>query len=221
MTATNIAPPEMGELVLKRPLKNRELIVLVVDLSGSMTERYGKSQTVKYVDVESHLSDPAEGLVARFQASALHEMWHLAVVTYDTRARSRQPKPLDDVLPADLHLDISVHGGKTAIGGALREAERVIDAWLGESDVLPRKATVLLFTDGLENENSDPIGVAAALKAKNILMVTAVYGDVGDDGEKTLTAMASLDPGGNPYFARVEKGAELRDFFEHSVTRSI
>ncbi|MDT7948173.1 MAG: vWA domain-containing protein [Thermoflexus sp.] len=226
------------------PKTHEELALLVLDGSGSMAEREPRTGLTKADSVMFHLvrepasENPRSGsLLARLLRSRNRSSFWLGILAFSSRVEQiLPPTPLTQVDPQSLDFDLlSRFGDNTAIGRALEEADRVAQLWLAGADPkLPRFVTILLMSDGCETCGTDPVGVAQRIHARvaatpspgparlnrpALVIATAAYGDDAD--EATLQAIASRHPGGQPMFARVQTGAELRDFFLRSISTAV
>jgi von Willebrand factor type A domain. len=226
------------------PKTHEELALLVLDGSGSMAEREPRTGLTKADSVMFHLirepasENPRSGsLLARLQRSRNRSSFWLGILAFSSRVEQiLPPTPLSQVDPQSVDFDLlSRFGDNTAIGRALEEADRVAQLWLAGADPkLPRFVTILLMSDGCETCGTDPVGVAQRIHARVVatpspgparlnrpvlVIATAAYGDDAD--EATLQAIASRYPGGQPMFARVQTGAELRDFFLRSISTAV
>lgn len=218
----------------KRPRTAEELILLVLDGSGSMREKESQTGRIKAESVIYHLIRQPQGdsrnsgsLLSRLKISTNRDRFWLSVVTFDNRIDvALHPQRLEQVKPEDLDIDLlGKHGDLTAIGHALTTAHQIAQGWLEDADpLIPRFATILLMSDGQETVGTDPVGVAQRIKENTsselgrpqIVIATAAYGDDADGA--TLQAIASRRPDQSPMFARVDTGAQLRDFFMESIS---
>lgn len=226
------------------PKTHEELALLVLDGSGSMAEREPRTGLTKADLVMFHLvrepagENPRSGsLLARLQRSRNRHSFWVAVLAFSSRVEQiLPPTPLVQVDPRSIDFDLlGRFGDNTAIGLAMQEADQIAQLWLSGADPkLPRFATILLMSDGCETCGTDPVGVAQRIHARiaaapspgpswlnrpALVIATAAYGDDAD--EATLQAIASRHPSGQPMFARVQTGAELRDFFLRSITTAV
>ncbi len=224
---TVLTPPARGE-ELPRPKTFEELILPVLDASGSMDTRNPETGTTGAQDVMSHLAGSPDSLLSRLMTSRNRDDLYMGLITFDNRVDVIPPRPILQLSKEELDIPlIKKHGQNTAIGSAVSEALRVGQDWSAQAPPkVTRFVTILLMSDGHENANSDPLGVAAHIKSlaqigvrrPQILLATAAYGDKADYA--TLQAMASSRPDGSPMFKRVSSGAELRDFFIESIQSS-
>jgi uncharacterized protein YegL len=219
--------PVRGE-ELPKPKTFEELIVLVLDASGSMNESNVETGRTNADDVLHHLSKGPNNLLQRMVTSRNRDDLYLGLVTFDHRVDAILPRPIRQFDHGDLDIPlIQKHGQNTAIGTALSEALRLTQDWISQApDKITRFATILLMSDGQETENSDPLGVAAQIKSlaqigvsrPQIVLATAAYGSKADNA--TLKAMATFRPDGSVMFKKVSSGEELRDFFIESIQAS-
>lgn len=229
MTTKQINPqaPILGE-ELPKPRFFEELALLVIDLSQSMSLAETESKKVKWRAVKEHLIDSPTSWLQRMQVGQNRDVTYVALITFDHRVDvALSPMPLLQTTPADLEFDISKHCGSTAIGRALKEARQLAEDWLSHADPnVPRYVTILLMSDGEEQEGTNPLSVADAVKSiggkpgisrNPITIATARYGDNAD--KNLLESMASQrGRDGEPMSKQVQTGEELRDFFIESMT---
>lgn len=219
------------------PRTHEELVILVLDGSGSMSAQETGTGRRKAEAVIYHLVKEAPG-DDRWQGSLLHRLktsrnadaFWLGVITFDDRVDiALHPRPLSEVWPEDLDMDLlGKHGDRTAIGRALEAADQMAQNWLHAPDAdprVPRFVTILLMSDGQETAGTDPVRVAERIKSRGqggdtdrpqVVIATAAYGDDADVA--TLQAIASRRQDGSPFFKKVNTGAELRDFFLESIS---
>lgn len=224
---TSLLMPVRGE-ELPKPKTFEELAVLVIDASGSMGDKNREDDLTKADDVIRHLAGDSDSLLERLLTSRNREDMYVAWLTFDDRVDIILPRPVQQVTREEMNIPLlRKHGRKTAIGNALEEAFQVTQDWLSlASPRISRYSTILLMSDGRENVNSDPLGVAAKIKSfgqndgirSAIMLATAAYGDDADN--LMLQAIASNHPDGSPMFKKVDSGAELRDFFIESIYAS-
>lgn len=211
-----------------------ELGILVLDGSGSMEDPETDSGMTKADAVEKHLIKADESLFKQLKGSTRSHEILLALVTFDHRdEKRRDPTELALLTDTDLTLNLlQEHGGATAIGQALETAGEIAQQFIaGEQQDVPRFVTILLMSDGEENQDTDPIGVAKQIHQKaepkriagrltqrpGITIAVAAYGDKAD--ENTLRQIATQLPDRpDTFFKRVKSGSELRDFFIRSMT---
>jgi len=229
---------------LSAPKWHEELVILLLDGSGSMSEPESGTGRRKAEAVVYHLVQEAAGraespygsqgsLLQRLKSSRNVNAFWLSVITFDDRVDvALHPRPLSEVAPEDLDIDLlGKHGQMTAIGAALEVADQVAQDWLSAPDAdprTPRFVTILLMSDGQETMDTDPVRVAEGIKARaqqggiqgiprpQVVIATAAYGDDADPA--TLEAIASRRADGSPFFKKVDTGAQLRDFFLESIS---
>ncbi len=210
-----------------RPKVLEELGILVLDGSGSMAEEEVPGGGASKADrVMQHQIRDQDSLLARLKSSRNQDRLHLAMVTFDSQVQVLDAKELDGLDVNDLDVPLlQRHGNMTAIGTALAKADEIAQAWLADAEAnVPRYVTILLMSDGGENCGSNPLAKAEAIKQRvagdhqrdPIVIATAAYGAAADT--KLLEAIASKRPDGTPYFAKVDTGAQLRDFFLQSMS---
>ena len=226
------------------PKLHEELVILLLDGSGSMGEPERGTGQKKAEAVVYHLVQEPAGdgeitggkqgsLLQRLNSSRSANCFWLAVITFDDRVDvALHPRPLSEVLPEDLDIDLlGKHGQMTAIGAALEVADQMAQDWLSAPDAdprAPRFVTILLMSDGQETMDTDPVRVAEGIKARaqqgdsprsQVVIATAAYGANADAA--TLEAIASRRPDGSPFFKKVDTGAQLRDFFLESISTAV
>jgi uncharacterized protein YegL len=191
-----------------------------------MGEIESATNRTKADEVIAQLISSEDGLLKRLQSSRNRDSMEVAIVTFDTRTHTLLPKVLSQVDTNDLNIRLlAKHGGDTGMGTALSEANNIAQQWLSHADPrIARFVTILVMTDGQETAGTDPLGVAAAIKAQvtypdgnrpSIVIATAAYGDNAD--ENTLRAMATQQPDGYTFFKKVHSGEDLREFMLQSI----
>jgi len=216
--------PIRGE-ELPKPKILEELVMLVLDASGSMDEKNAETGKTKADEVIWHIVKGPDNLLSRLITSRNREGMFLGVITFDDRVDTIIPRPISMIDQMDLDIPLTQkHGQGTAVGAALLETFQIVQDWLSQApDKIQRFATILLMSDGQETCDSNPIYAAARIKSygatgttrPKIVLATAAYGNKADDA--TLQAMATSRQDGLPMFKRVSSGAELRDFFIESI----
>ena len=196
-----LASPYCYDAQLASQKKGRDL-VLVMDTSGSMAERGFNSEDKRQskYDISVHLAkdfianrhDDNVGLVVfgsyAFSASPL---------TYDLKA-------LDEMF--ELMSDVGIAGTSTALGDALMQGIRTLDAGEAKSKVL------ILLTDGQHNagKSSPHQAVDVAVK-KGVKVYTIGIGKKGDYDENLLSTIAK-ETGAKSFMAQSSK--ELKKVYE-------
>jgi hypothetical protein len=229
-------------------LEKEELTILVLDGSSSMEKEDVVDKEGKIWQRAAAVEDAVKGFLGHLEKTKIpHERW-LAVITYDHRAELLiGPTKLTDWAIRDekgmLKIPISIgfpqelkelklldrHGGSTAIGTALRLAQKEAEFWLSgqEREDVPRYVNILLLTDGEEEQNSDPEGVAAEIKKKHgkpkgtlqrleVMIATAAFGPDVLQYRRTLEKMSTpvITPEGEryPYSQAAPMGAILKSW---------
>jgi uncharacterized protein YegL len=225
-TMTQVAKRPIGE-ERPRPKVLEELGILVLDGSGSMKEEEVPGTGISKAErvMQHQIRDP-DSLVERLKGSRNSDRISIALVTFDSGVRALDPQRLDELDTGDLDVPlVSRHGGSTAIGRALAKADEMAQTWMAQADVnVPRYVTILLMSDGGENCGSQPLETAASIKQRvagdhqrdPIVIAAAAYGDSADTA--LLENIASMRPDGTRFFAKVDTGADLRDFFLQSMS---
>lgn len=95
--------------------------------------------------------------------------------------------------------------GNTNIASGMQSAVGVLT---GDESRLTAKGTMVVLTDGIGNQGTDPVAVATAAAAANITVHTITFSDDADQVAMQAVAAAG---GGNHYHAPNE--ASLRDIF--------
>lgn len=216
--------PIRGE-ELPKPKVFEELVMLVLDASGSMNEQNAEIGKTKADEVIWHIAKGPDNLLSRLVTSRNRENMFLGVITFDDRVDTIVPRPISMIDQKDLEIPLTQkHGQGTAVGTALLEAFQIVTEWLSQApEKIQRFATILLMSDGQETCDSNPIYAAAQIKSygttgttrPKIVLATAAYGNKAD--KTTLQAMATARQDGFPMFKRVSSGVELRDFFMESI----
>jgi len=179
------------------PKAIEELGILVLDGSASMRDEEQASGKPKAEAVEKHLIKDKNSLLARLKGGSRRHEILLALVTFDdTAEKLYDPTELAQLTSDDLTLNlVQKHGGTTAIGRALKMARDIAQQFLAGEQRVPRLVTILLMSDGAENQNTDPLGIARQIhrdakrkqiherftQRPDITIATAAYGDDADE----------------------------------------
>ena len=170
--------------------KGRDL-VLVLDTSGSMAERgFNKSNR------EQSRYDISVMLAKAFIAKRYDD--NIGLVVFGTYAFSASPltydlKALSEMF--DLMSDVGIAGTSTAIGDALMQGLRTLEAGEADSKVL------ILLTDGGHNAGrSSPHQAVTLAKEQGVKLYTIGIGKKGEYDEQLLTTIAK-ESGGESFFA--------------------
>lgn len=201
LMVVSLANPYRYDAQLASQKKGRDL-VLVMDTSGSMAERgfnrENKSQS-KY--------DISVVLVKDFIAKRHDD--NVGLVVFGTYAFSASPLTYDLKALAEmfeLMSDVGIAGTSTAIGDALMQGIRTLEAGEAKSKVL------ILLTDGQHNagKNSPHQAVEMAVQ-KGVKIYTIGIGKKGDYDEKLLSTIAK-ETGAKSFVATSSK--ELKKVYK-------
>jgi Ca-activated chloride channel family protein len=185
-------------------------VVLVIDVSGSM----------QATDVTPTRLDAAKS-AATSLVDQLPSGDRVALVSFSTQATLRQglTSNRDAVKAAISSLTA---GGGTALGDALSVALNQLDPTARTaSGARPRPAMIVVLTDGVSNQGSDPLAVAQQIAGLRIPVQTIGVGlrngaatvggePVGGVDEATLSSIASVT-GGKYYYAQA--AGELQSIY--------
>lgn len=204
---------------------DRELAILVLDGSGSMSEDESPGLT-KAEAVRSAIAHPSIGLFAEFQAGRRVNSIDFAVLVFDTWVETRLPQTAAaDIDLAKAYADLDVlqgHGQGTNIAQALDEAGNLAIQFADVNATVPQYATILLMSDGQHNVPTDDpqLVIEAAEKIRDgadtskqrpsVILACAPYGPQADT--QTLERIAS--PG---FYQRCSSAKEIRAFFIRSL----
>lgn len=157
-TRDDYAPPPPGA-------SESRLLIFLLDGSSSMAETETPDGRTK----AAHLEQLVQGSLQRFRESAVASAFQVSLVYFGAKPivdngpnTGRYVAILDpshpQAPPPPVRNPVSVMGsaaGSTAIGKALREARAVFVEFLADQELpVDKSATVLLFSDGGENEES-------------------------------------------------------------------
>ncbi len=176
---TTIPPNEE----LAKPISSEELILLLSDLSGTMTE-LGITGKPRYQEVEQHLYGN-DGLMPRMARSIKSDAFWVGDVQFSSTVTARGPKRFAEIADGEFPLEMGRHGGLTAMGDAELVAEQMVATFFAnETQGIPRTAVICMFSDGQHNTGADPRPVAERLKQMatthkyrpGVTIVCAAYG---------------------------------------------
>ena len=208
-----LANPYRYDAQLASQKKGRDL-VLVMDTSGSMAER-GFNQE----DKSQSKYDISVNLAKDFIAKRHDD--NIGLVVFGTYAFSASPLTYDLKALAemfDLMSDVGIAGTSTAIGDAILQGIRTVEAGEAKSKVL------ILLTDGQHNAGkSSPHQAVEVAVQKGVKIYTIGIGKKGDYDKGLLATMAK-ETGAQSFVAtsskELEKVYETIDNLEPSPIRS-
>lgn len=196
--------------------RNSADVVLVIDVSGSM----------QATDVAPTRLGAAKSAAATL-IDQLPGSDRIALVSFDTQATVRQGLTTDrDAVKAALAG--LVPGSATALGDGLALALNQLNATgRTASGARERPAMIVVLTDGVSNQGSDPLAVAQQVAAAKVPVQTIGIGlrngsatvrgePVGGVDETTLKAIAAAT-GGNYYYAQA--AGELQSIYANLATQ--
>jgi Ca-activated chloride channel family protein len=196
--------------------RNSADVVLVIDVSGSMQAN----------DVAPTRLDAAKR-AATSLIDQLPGADRIALISFDSHATVRQGLTTDrDAVKAALAS--LVPGSGTALGDGLAVAlSQLNSTGRTASGARERPAMIVVLTDGVSNQGSDPLAVAQLVAAAKIPVQTIGIGlrngsatvrgePVGGVDETTLSAIASAT-GGKYYYAQA--AGELQSIYSHLATQ--
>jgi len=196
--------------------RNSADVVLVIDVSGSM----------QATDVAPTRLDAAKS-AATSLIDQLPGADRIALISFDSHATVRQGLTTDrDAVKAALAS--LVPGSGTALGDGLAVAlSQLNSTGRTASGARERPAMIVVLTDGVSNQGSDPLAVAQLVAAAKIPVQTIGIGlrngsatvrgePVGGVDETTLSAIASAT-GGKYYYAQA--AGELQSIYSHLATQ--
>ena len=190
--------------------RNTADVVLVIDVSGSM----------QATDVAPNRLDAAKS-AATTLINQLPGSDRIALISFDTHAALRQSLTTDRGA-VKLALSTLVPGSGTALGDGLSLAlSQLNPAARAASGTRERPAMIVVLTDGVSNQGSDPLTVAQRIAAAKVKVQTIGIGlrngsatvrgePVGGVDEATLSAIAKAT-GGKYYYAQA--AGELQSIY--------
>ena len=196
--------------------RNSADVVLVIDVSGSM----------QATDVAPTRLDAAKTAAASL-IDQLPGADRIALISFDSHATLRQGLTTDrDAVK--VALASLVPGSGTALGDGLALAlNQLSSTGRTASGARERPAMIVVLTDGVSNQGSDPLAVAQQVAAAKIPVQTIGIGlrngsaivrgePVGGVDETTLSAIASAT-GGKYYYAQA--AGELQSIYSNLATQ--
>lgn len=197
-----------------------QLGLLVLDGSGSMTEKAARNST-KAKEVNAAVIE----LFNRLNVSRVKQNFSFACIKFDVAATvSLPPIPFDFNQLMNENFDPTVgKGGGTQISEGLKEAKKLADNFLNSAPPgsVPHKVLILLMSDGMCFSPQTTISAANSLKSDpRIQIACAYFGTVGNNDTDAQNALKDIctDPG--TYYTTVYDGDALRAFFERSISQS-
>ncbi len=196
-----LASPFSYSSSLASEKKGRDL-VLVLDTSGSMAERGFNKK-----DKNQNKYDISVSLAKAFIKNRYDD--NIGLVVFGSYAFSASPltydlKGLSEMF--DLMSDVGIAGTSTAIGDALMQGLRTLEAGEAKSKVL------ILLTDGQHNAGKNSPHQAVTLaKQRGVKVYTIGIGKKGDYDEELLSTIAK-ESGAKSFFASTAD--ELEDVYK-------
>jgi Ca-activated chloride channel family protein len=196
--------------------RNTADVVLVIDVSGSM----------QAADVAPTRLDAAK-TAATALIDQLPSSDRIALVSFDSQAALRQPLTTDRVA-VKAALASLAPGSGTAMGDGLWLAFNQLDpASRTASGTRERPAMIVVLTDGVSNQGSNPLVVAQRIAAAKVPVQTIGIGlrngaatvrgePVGGVDESTLSAIAKAT-GGKYYYAQA--AGELASIYSNLASQ--
>jgi Ca-activated chloride channel family protein len=196
--------------------RNTADVVLVIDVSGSM----------QAADVAPTRLDAAK-TAATALIDQLPSSDRIALVSFDSQAALRQPLTTDRGAVKAALANLAPGSG-TAMGDGLWLAFNQLDpASRTASGTRERPAMIVVLTDGVSNQGSNPLVVAQRIAAANVPVQTIGIGlrngsatvrgePVGGVDESTLSAIAKAT-GGKYYYAQA--AGELASIYSNLASQ--
>jgi Mg-chelatase subunit ChlD len=186
----------MGEMPPELPVSQAELLIFVMDGSGSMTE----TKTLDGREKADHLYDIVKAVLDRLSKSTKEPNFRVAFIYFseephvETVKNAKYFKVNDAIRVLKKSTDVA-GGGKTAIADALEKANEIIEEFKNDPGVPQKRyATVFLFSDGLENIKKREDVEEAAMKIKNKTDISTFLATISfgtDADEELLRKIAS------------------------------
>ena len=200
----------------------RQLGILVLDGSGSMTE-----QTAGKISKAEAVSQAVNAFFSRFKNSSLKNNFCFAIVNYDHRSivkmQPTEVNDLDDHADYDPTQDLN---GATYISEGLKDAKKIAEKFLDQSEQggLSRSVIILVMTDGVDMTQPETKSVANEIKRNpKIKIASCFFETLGASKEDMLEcqdymkSLCSNDKDGL-MFASVSEAEDLRKFFVKSMS---
>lgn len=178
-------------------------VMLVLDRSGSMSIDTDGDGNTKLEDVKA----AATGFVDR-----LTDRDHVGLVSYDESV-TLDSQLTDDHSSVTSAIDGLTAGGQTNIGGAIDAAH---DELASSRDRPDANNIMVLLSNGLSNEGSNPETEANEAKGDGIRLITIAFGQNADD---SLMQNLASDPASSNFFD-APTGADIDDVFQ-TITQDI
>lgn len=192
--------------------ESEQLGILILDGSGTMKDP-GDAKLSKCVEVDTAVKE----LITRLKGSTRNAEFFISIVTFDENVKSRKYRAVTEIDPTkEDYNPLHGHGGLTAIGDALAEADKIAEEFLGEQTEYPRSVVMILMTDGRNNSGIGPEDVANKIKnsGKRINIFTVGYGPSDEDIDIELLKKIKSDGGA---YTRLRNPEDLRKFFMASL----
>jgi Mg-chelatase subunit ChlD len=179
----------MNEVPPSIPVSQAELLIFVMDGSGSMTERTTQDGREK----ADHLYDIVKETLETLSKSTKRESFRISFIYFsetpyvETIGNTKYFR-VDEALQL-LKKSTEVPGNNTAIADALRKANEIIDEFKNDISIPQRRyVTVFLFTDGLENikTKEDVEEEAMRLRNRTDISVSLATISFGSDADEDL-----------------------------------
>jgi len=176
---------------LRAPLEEAELLLFLLDGSGSMTETSTHDGRQKV----AHLMEVLADLIPRLRSSGSSDRFRAQAIYFSAIPSAQGTYCTLDNFVIDNPVS-KAGGGSTAISSALDKAATLLDDFQKDQTLPPTKlSTVFLITDGHETvkHNKDVENSAGKLKGHPIAPILASVG-VGKDVDEALLSGISSEP---------------------------
>jgi von Willebrand factor type A domain len=207
--------------------ERRQLALMVLDGSGSMTERYAEAPSESlegYSDVRTKgaaVEGALKTLIKQIKSGHGPQNYDFAFVSFnDELSDVKSPQPLVDLSEHERY-DPTLKGtGGTAIHLGLDAAGAITEQYLAAwaSRELPVSVVVVLMSDGEEKDNpAKTRDVARRIRDLEKTTLAACLFATKDEratGQPLLEDLVTAPE----WFQRVHNARELRDFFDRSIT---
>lgn len=206
------------------PKSFHQLGVLVLDGSGSMTDKSASGNQTKAEAVHSAVKE----LLSRLKVSNNKNNFSMAVVTFDNQAKTHtKATPVVDIDDLADYNPLHGHGGGTNIPTALQHAKEIVREHIdqgkkAENAGIPHKAVLVVMSDGMSSGN--PEMTAEEMKKEfgdDVLLCSTLFATKRASDPRAIEILKSIatDPAKN--YITVYDAESLRKFFIASISSEV